>query len=58
MLEGWRAQMKGVEQHFAIRRRHGPESMRDTYRELARGGARASDAYVVDASHGDLRDPS
>jgi hypothetical protein len=48
MLEGWRAQMSGVEQHFAVQRRHGPDAMRDTYLDLATGVARAGDAEVVD----------
>jgi hypothetical protein len=39
MLEGWRAQMSGVEKHFTIQRRHGPVALRDTYLALATGGA-------------------
>jgi hypothetical protein len=49
MLDGWRAQMAGVEGRFAIQRRHGGEAARETYLGLVEhGGASAGAAFVVD----------
>ena len=47
-LEGWRAQMDGVERRFPVHRLRGGEALRETYRNLVRGCAPASAAYVVE----------